>query len=91
MRRVPPARREEVKKLLKDMLAQDVNQPTNSPWASPVALVRKKDGSTRFCVDYRKVNSITRKDAYHLPCIDDMLDTLSGSKLFSTLDLLSGY
>ena len=91
VRRVPPARREEVKKLLKDMLAQDVIQPTNSPWASPVVLVRKKDGSTRFCVDYRKVNSITRKDAYPLPRIDDTLDTLSGSQLFSTLDLLSGY
>ena len=88
VRRVPPARREEVKKLLKDMLVQDVIQPTNSPWASPVILVRKKDGSTRFCVDYRKVNSITRKP---LPCIDDMLDTLSGSKLFRTLDLLSGH
>ena len=91
VRRLPPARREEVKKLLKHMLAQDVIQPTNSPWASPVILVRKKDGSTRFCVDYRNVNSITRKDAYPLPRIDDMMDALSGSKLFSTLDLLSGY
>ena len=90
VRRVPPARREEVKKLLKDMLAQDVIQPTNSPWASLVVLVRKKVGSTRFCVDYRKVNSITRKDAYPFPRIDDTLDTLSCSKLFSILDLLSG-
>ena len=91
VRRVPPAKREEMRSLLKDMLAQDVIKPTNSPWASPVVLVKKKDGSTRFCVDYRKVNAVTRKDAYPLPRIDDTLDTLSGSKLFSTLDLLSGY
>ena len=73
------------------MLQNDIIHPTNSPWASPVVLVRKKDGSLRFCVDYRKVNSLTRKDAYPLPRIDDALDTLSGSKLFSTLDMLSGY
>ena len=53
--------------------------------------MRKKDGPTRFCVDYRKVNSITKKDAYPLPRINDTLYTQSGSKLFSTLDLLRGY
>ena len=53
--------------------------------------MRKKDGTSRFCVDYRKVNSVTRKDAYPLPRINDVLDTLAGSKLFSTLDLISGY
>ena len=73
------------------MLEKDVIQPTNSPWASPVVLVWKKDGSMRFSVDYRKVNSITRKDAYPLPRVDDTLDTLAGSQWFSTLDLLSGY
>jgi hypothetical protein len=56
-----------------------------------IVLVRKKDGSMHFCIDYRKVNAITRKDSYLLPRIDDTLDTLSGSRFFSTVDLISGY
>ena len=90
-RRIPPCKREEVHQLLQDMLARRVIQPSTSPWASPVVLVKKKDGSTRFCIDYRKVNAITHKDAYPLPRIDDTLDTLSGAQWFSTVDLLSGY
>ena len=90
-RRIPHARREEVRKLLQDMLAKGAIQPSDSPWSSPIVLVTKKDGSTRFCVDYRKVNAVTRKDAYPLPRVDDTLDTLAGSKLFSTLDLATGY
>ena len=78
-------------KLLQDMQEKDVIQPSSSPWASPIVLVQKKDGSARFCVDYRKLNAVTIKDAYPLPRIDDTLDTLAGSKWFSTLDLLSGY
>lgn len=54
-------------------------------------MVKKKDGSVRFCVDYRRINSITRWDAYPLPHINDMLDTLAGSQWFTTIDLLSGY
>ena len=91
VRRVPPARREELKKLLDSMLEKDVIQPSTSPWASPIVLVQKKDGTLRLCVDYRKVNDVTRKDAYPLPRVDDTLDTLSGSKWFTTLDLISGY
>ena len=90
-RRLPPFQREQVHQLLQDMLSRDVIQPSTSPWASPVVLVKKKDGSIRFCIDYRKLNAITHKDAYPLPRIDDTLDTLSGSHWFSTLDLLSGY
>ena len=91
IRRLPPHRREEVSKLLDDMLKKDIIQPSDSPWASPIVLVTKKNGSTRFCVDYRKLNAATRKDAYPLPRIDDTLDTLGNSKWFSTLDLISGY
>lgn len=85
-----PHRREEVRTLLDDMLKNRAVEPLSSPWASPIVLVPKKDGSTRFCVDYRCVNSVTRKDAYPLPRIDATLDTLAGSQWFSTLDLLSG-
>ena len=90
-RRIAPAQREETTKMLQDMLNKQVIQPSTSPWASPIVLVRKKDGTLRFCVDYRKLNTLTRKDAYPLPRIDDALDTLSGSKWFTTLDLISGY
>ena len=91
VRRVPPHRRQEIQQLLKEMKEKDVIQQSSSPWASPIVLVRKKDGSTRFCVDYRKLNEVTRKDAYPLPRIDATLDALAGTKWFSTLDLLSGY
>ena len=74
-----------------EMLQKNVVSPSTSPWASPIVLVHKKDGSTRFCIDYRKVNSLTRKDAYLIPKIDETLDTLAGAKLFSTLDLRSEY
>ena len=65
--------------------------PSCSPWASPIVLMAKKDGSNRFCVDYRKLNTITKLDVFPLPRIDDSLDLLSGTKYFSSLDLASGY
>ena len=62
-----------------------------SPWASPIVLVPKKDGTYRFCVDFRRLNAVTKKDVYPLPHIDDILDTLGESRFFSSLDLASGY
>ena len=72
------------------MLEQGVIKSSSSPWASPIVLVKKKDGKYRFCVDYRKLNQVTKKDAHPLPRIDDLLNALHGSKYFSTLDLRSG-
>ena len=73
------------------MLRDDIIEPSSSPWASPIVFVWKKDGSVRMCIDCRKLNAISRKDAFPLPSIDDTLDILSGSKWFSTLDLIRGY
>ncbi|GFY21014.1 hypothetical protein TNCV_3990581 [Trichonephila clavipes] len=90
-RRLPFAKQDEVQKIIKHMKNNDVIEPSSSPWASPIVLVRKKDGSTRFCGDYRRLNDVTKKDSYPLPRIDDTLDTLAGNTWFSTLDLKSGY
>jgi len=73
------------------MLATGVIEPSISSWASPVCLVKKKDGTFRFCIDYRRVNAVSKKDAYPIPDIQDALDNLRGSRYFATIDLLSGY
>ena len=77
--------------LMDDMLSRGIIEPCCGPWASPIVLVKKKDGSTRFCVDFCRVNDLTRKDAQPLPRIDDTFDALGGACYFSTLDLASGY
>ena len=90
-RRLPFSLRSKVNELVQDMLTQGVIQPSRSPWASPVVLVEKKDGSVRFCVDYRRLNAVTKMEIFPLPRIDDSLDMLARSKYFSTLDLASGF
>ena len=91
MRRTPFVQREQIAQMTQRMQEQGIVKPSTSPWSSPIVLVPKKDGTLRFCVDYRRLNSITKKDVYPLPRIDDILDTLGGCKYFSTLDLSSGY
>lgn len=90
-RRVAPARREEMQQAVESMAALGLIERSDSPWSSPVVLVEKKDGTNRFCVDYRVLNGVTVKDSYPLPRIDDTLDALTGPEWFSTLDLKSGY
>ena len=90
-RRTPFTAREEISRQLSLMQEQGMIRPSSSPWASPVVLVRKKDGSLRFCVDYRGINSVTKPDQFPLPRIDDLLDQLGHCKYFSTLDLAAGY
>ena len=90
-RRMPPLQRELADREVDKMLEKGFIEPSDSPWASPIVLVTKKDGSTCFCIDYRRLNDVTRKDAYPLPNINETLETLSGAEWFNTLDLASGY
>ena len=90
-RRVPMALVHEEREAIENLKRQGVIRESNSPWASPILLVRKKNGKIRPCVDYRRVNSLTCKDAYPIPRIQDCLDAMAGSVMFSTLDMTSGY
>jgi hypothetical protein len=90
-RRVPLSKRDEADQEIKMMERKGIIQPSTSPWCSPVCLVTKKDGSVRFCIDFRRLNDITIKDSHPLPRIDDTLDALSGSTWYSSLDLKNGY
>ena len=90
-RRMSPQKMKKEEACVTEMLTGGQIEASDSPWSSPVVLVTKKDGGTRFCVDYRQLNDATIKDAYPLPRIDDTLDMLAGKQWFSTLDLASGY
>ena len=90
-RRIPPGMLEEVRKHIKDMLTCGAIRHSHSPWSSNIVPVRKKDGSLRLCLDFRRLNARTVRDAYQLPRIEETLDNLAGAKIFSSLDLQSGY
>lgn len=90
-RRIPPNQYNEVREHISELLKKGVIQESSSSYASPIVLVRKSDGSLRLCVDYRRLNLKTRRDAFPLPRIDESLDALSGAEFFSTIDLASGY
>ena len=80
-----------IAKEVEKMLLSNVIEPSASPWSSPVVLLEKLDGEYRFCVDYRKLNRVTKKDAYPLPRIDETLDALGNASIFTTMDLQSGF
>ena len=82
---------EEVRQHIKDMLVCGAIRSSKSPWSFPTVLVRTRDNSLRFCLDFRELNRRTVRDSYQLPRIDESMDALSGSKWFSTMDMKSGY
>ena len=84
----PFHKRDVVQKEVESMMASDVIEPSSSPWSAPVALIKKKDGGERFCIDYRKLNSITKKDVYPLPRCNEILESLSGGAYFTHLYLV---
>lgn len=89
--RVPQSRRKALKENIDEMLNEGIIRPSTSPWASPVVIVDKPDGSIRICCDYRKLNSVSQFDPYPLPLITETLDSLGNARHFSSLDLASGY
>ncbi|KAJ9505220.1 hypothetical protein QJQ45_013416 [Haematococcus lacustris] len=91
MYKLSPREEAEVKKQVAELLAKGLIEPSSSPYGAPILFVQKKDGSLRLCIDYRAFNKLTVRDRYPLPRIDDLFDKLAGKRVFSSLDLQSGY
>ena len=89
--RASPDVKKEIDRQVNEMLKNRIIQESVSPWSSPVVLVKKKDGSYRFCVDFLKLNKVTKLDSFPMPLVADVLDSLAGTSLFSCLDLKSGF
>jgi hypothetical protein len=89
--RMPPNELVELKTQLKDLLEKGFIRPSSSPWGCTTIFVKKKDQTLRMCVDYRPVNEVTTKNKYPLPQIDILFDQLTGARVFSKIDLRSGY
>ncbi|GFW40071.1 retrovirus-related Pol polyprotein from transposon gypsy [Trichonephila clavipes] len=90
-RRLAFTERQEVNKQIEEWLNEGIIRPSSSEYASPIVMVKKKDGSSRMCIDYRKLNQKLVKDKFPLPIIEDVLDTLQEAKVYSTLDLRNGF
>ena len=88
---IPPPLLEEVRTHVNDMLQAGAIRPSSSPWCNVVVVVWKKDGGLRFCIDFRKLDARTNKDSYPLPCIQEMLESLEGSRIFSSFDFKLGF
>ena len=89
--RIAPVELRELKAQLEELLSKGFIRPRISPWGAPVLFVKKKDGSLRLCIDYRQLNRVTIRNKYPLPRIDELFDQLQGSRVYSKIDLGSGY